>query len=352
MPDEPREDRADPYRKNDAPAVRGPGAAFYRCPKCAAESYFSCPNCQSADHFTLEEGGARCRCDQVVQWAACQTCQTRVAAKFFFRHGSAEAEAAAKTKAQSEAATAKVLTWVVGIALLAGGYYGLKSCVCGGEEQKKPAPSAKASAAKPAAPAPAPKPEAGPFPKAPAERDVRAFRLVHRRLKRHPGQAPEKWVARRLKMKPDEVSDAVARIGAFEGAVSTWFERRVKAAENPYGSVTAVSYLYRLARLDVTIRNGAQHATSSAKDLVKLNLLSGALLAYRVVYDKAVTAPVKLVSIRVRQRHHETGKIFVAASADVKRSTWDMIVSGGRFAVKPDRAALLAPRYSAWMTEP
>ena len=147
-----------PYRDNQADPIKGPGAVFYRCPKCSVESYFSCPNCKTEDSFTLEEGGARCKCDCLVQWAKCGNCDTNVAPKFFFQHKDTEAAKEAKVKAQGEATKNTVVTWIVGIALLVGGYYGLKSCLCNGEEEK-PKPAAKAPPAK-TAPVKKPKPAA------------------------------------------------------------------------------------------------------------------------------------------------------------------------------------------------
>jgi len=58
---------------------------------------------------------------------------------------------------------------------------------------------------------------------------------------------------------------------------------------------------------------------------------------------------VKTLTIRVRQRNHDTDQVFVAASADIARDDWDRLIQSGQFAVSPEKAALLSPRYSAWM---
>jgi hypothetical protein len=58
---------------------------------------------------------------------------------------------------------------------------------------------------------------------------------------------------------------------------------------------------------------------------------------------------VKVVTIRVKQRNHETNEAFVAASAHVTREAWEALLSSGRFSVAAEKAELLSPRYSSWM---
>jgi hypothetical protein len=106
---------------------------------------------------------------------------------------------------------------------------------------------------------------------------------------------------------------------------------------------------HRRRLLQVDFQNKAQHATTSAKSLVKLCLTAGALVAWRVVYEKEVTAPVKTVTVRVKWWNHETNEVFVAASADVKRETWEALLNSGRFSVAAEKADLLSPRYAPWM---